>query len=140
MARRPPALISCLTGALLGLVIGLGDLHRLVRFPLEEIRSWDGGPPITRPVSLHWVASLRHTDRELSFLDRPLISVTLVLLILGFLLLGATLSGQLRLFLPPEQTGKSGALTHLDLVRLPRVAGSIILSLWLAGAFGALSG
>jgi hypothetical protein len=141
MSKRPPLLAAVLVLGALGLLTGLADFRRVLSSPggaspLQRLAEMEKFP---RPHSVSWLAGLRAPVEWLDRLERPLMALTVVLLLGAFVLLAALLGPQFRLLKPDSENPGRGATAHLDVPRLLRAALGALLSLWLLGALAPLA-
>lgn len=136
MAKRPPLALLCLVFGLLGLLLGLGDFGRLARFPIERFAELQRFPPTPR--SVFWMETLRAPGANAAEMERLFIGGSVVLLIGGFLLLGATLSPRFRLLKPASENPGSGLASHVELGQMARLALATAATLWLIGCLAPL--
>jgi hypothetical protein len=117
----------------LGLLLGLGDLSRVMRLPVERLEALQKAPPTPR--SALWAAAYQQPSEWLASADRFIIGLSVAALIAAALALAAALGPAFRLVKPGhEGNGRPNMGAHLEVGRLARVAVGVAFSLWLAGA------
>ncbi|MFN3649661.1 MAG: carboxypeptidase-like regulatory domain-containing protein [Armatimonadota bacterium] len=135
MSRRLAAL-ACLLFSVTGLLVALGSVPQLMRFPLERLKEMDQGP---LPLAAVWLEGLRPTVQLLGRAERLLTGLLALALIGAFTVLAYQLNPAFHLLKPPKERVGKGLSVHIDVPRLIRAGLALVISVWLAGCLAPLA-